>query len=113
MYLAGSLLSRVTPVRSFKIVQYGKRATARCALDASWDAYPYAVPLPVPQRSMENHESYNFYYSTFCVISTVRRTSGGQKTTSSHPAGPRIRSHAVRSQWSHVVVDVMITHLLV
>ena len=25
--------------------------------------------------STENHESYNFYYSTFCVISTVRRTS--------------------------------------
>ena len=25
---------------------------------------------------VENHENYNFYYSTFCVMSTVRRTSG-------------------------------------
>ena len=31
---------------------------------------------------LENHESYNFYYSTFCVMSTVRRTSG---PANSHP----------------------------
>ena len=38
--------------------------------------------------STENHESYNFYDSTFCVISTVRRTSGPPIPT--HPHIPHI-----------------------
>ena len=36
---------------------------------------------------MENHESYNFYYSTFCVISTVRRTSVGPRPQKQNEKG--------------------------
>ena len=41
------------------------------------------------RHDMRNHESYNFYYSTFCVISTVRHTSVGQKSGSRPPPPPR------------------------
>ena len=38
----------------------------------------------------ENHESYNFFilFNVLCNMSTVRRTSGRQKPTSSQPRGP-------------------------
>ena len=39
------------------------------------------------RQSVENHESYTFYHSTFCLISTVRRTSAAQKS-GSHPPPP-------------------------
>ena len=44
------------------------------------------------RQCIENHESYNFNYSTFCVMSTVRRTSGPPKSYSYVPTPPRKES---------------------
>ena len=50
------------------------------------------------RQTLENDESYNFCYSTFCVISTVRRTSAAQKSGSHSPTPPftPVNQHAYR-----------------
>ena len=47
---------------------------------------------------LENHESYNFCYSIFCLISTVRRTSGRQKSGSRPRPRPRTVSFLPKRQ---------------